>query len=152
MTWAWEGLKEFDNAMIDWANRSNAQARNAVGEAAHLVEGFAKASFGPAHAKGTPKTVFDRPQSITGDLRRSIQVMSIRSIGFGSWESRVAPQTPYGRRIELGFMDMTDSLGRRFHQPAYPYMGVEGIRGGIPKALPVMPTVFFNAWSSALPS
>jgi hypothetical protein len=29
---------------------------------------------------------------------------------------------PYGRRLEFGFWDMTDSIGRHFFQPPYPHV------------------------------
>lgn len=31
-------------------------------------------------------------------------------------------EQPYGRRLEFGFWDMTDSIGRHFFQPPYPHV------------------------------
>jgi hypothetical protein len=67
----------------------------------------------PYHAGG--------PGVVTGTLRRSIIPRREGRIGAHSWFIDVAPGTPYSRRLELGFYGV-DSLGRRYAQPAYPYM------------------------------
>lgn len=69
-----------------------------------------------AKASGRPG-----PRARTGDYRRSI------SLEFGISGSTVAAEVgtnaPQGRRLEWGFWDMTDSLGRHFFQPPYPHFG-----------------------------
>lgn len=61
------------------------------------------------------------PNVVTGTLRRSEVVTSVEPIGPGTYEARIGPTAIYGRRIELGFVG-TDSLGRVYNQPAYPYV------------------------------
>lgn len=52
----------------------------------------------------------------------------------GSWKSVPSPlpnggmttlgtDKPQGRRLEFGFFDMTDSLGRHYFQPPFPHVG-----------------------------
>jgi HK97 gp10 family phage protein len=78
--------------------------RHGVDEAAGLFEAAAKANA----------PVF------TGKLRDSIHAAATIDTP-EKQERNVAPETPYARRIELGFIG-PDSLGRMFHQPARPYM------------------------------
>lgn len=56
----------------------------------------------------------------TGRLRDSIHTETTLDTPERQ-ERNVRPDTPYARRIELGFVG-PDSLGRMFHQPAQPYM------------------------------
>jgi HK97 gp10 family phage protein len=65
---------------------------------------------------------------VTGTLRRSITMDPE-----GDAVYRVGPTVIYGRRIELGFMNKRDSLGRLFHQQPHPYLrpAVESSRGPI---------------------
>lgn len=60
------------------------------------------------------------PGVVTGFMRGSIQVRTDAGAG-GRWETTVHPSGPYYRRLELGFTG-TDSLGRRYAQPPYPFM------------------------------
>ena len=125
----------------------DAATRDAVVTGSELIEKAAKESFGPAHSKGTPKTVFNKPQSITGTLRRSIKTWPPFSPTRGIWRARVAPTVIYGRRIELGYHGV-DSLGRDYGnpgQPPYPYM-----QPGVDKASPFLNGLFAIAWNAAM--
>lgn len=67
-----------------------------------------------ARASGRPG-----PRAITGDYRRSI-TLELRA-GENGTIAEVYSNRPQARRLEYGFMNMTDSLGRAFHQPPYPH-------------------------------
>ena len=126
---------------------ATAAAEATVTNGAHLIERYAKSNFGPAHAKGSPKSVFDKPQSVTGTLRRSITVLSVTKVGSGEFQATVAPTVIYGRRTELGFHG-TDSLGRNYNnpgEPAYPYL-----TPAVTKAIPDLQILFTNAWNTSL--
>jgi hypothetical protein len=75
--------------------------------------------------KGQPSRVLawsvGGPGVVTGFLRNSIQVRQDHATGPGRWETTVHPGGPYYRRLEFGFRGR-DSLGRRYDQPAYPFM------------------------------
>lgn len=60
------------------------------------------------------------PAVVTGRLRNSIVITEQGPVGKWGWQATVAPTVIYARRIELGFTG-TDSLGRAYNQPAYPY-------------------------------
>lgn len=60
------------------------------------------------------------PRLQTGNLVRSITV-DMR-LDAGAPTAYIGSNAPYARRLELGFSD-TDSLGRRYTQPPYPYLG-----------------------------
>jgi HK97 gp10 family phage protein len=57
-----------------------------------------------------------RAPVLTGTLRRSIHIEDK-----GSHVVAVGTNVPYARRMEFGFA-ATDSRGRRFNQPARPYL------------------------------
>jgi hypothetical protein len=138
------GLGAFGAGIDKLIEAVNVASRESVSQGGHLIEAEAKQAFGPAHAKGTPKTVFDKPQSITGSLRRSVHVDEVRQIGPGIWQSKTGPSMIYGRRVELGFSG-TDSLSRNYSQSAYPYM-----QPGLDKAKPALRSLFEGAWATAL--
>lgn len=108
----WTGIPEFAAALQRTVERTSAEARVFVAEAAASVEALAK-----DHASGRPG-----PEVVTGTLRRGITHDPITPWGVGGWQTRVGPTVIYSRRIELGFAG-TDSLGRRYNQPPYPYFG-----------------------------
>jgi HK97 gp10 family phage protein len=56
----------------------------------------------------------------TGTLRRSIHPEVLES-GAHSVTVSIGTDVPYARRIEYGFVQ-ADALGRRYHQPAQPYL------------------------------
>lgn len=56
-----------------------------------------------------------------GDLVRSIH-SEIVNASDGYAEGFTGTDKEYARRIEFGFDDMTDSLGRTYHQKPQPYM------------------------------
>lgn len=62
------------------------------------------------------------PAVVSGRLRNSIVITSHGPTGKWGYQATVAPTVVYARRIELGFSG-TDSLGRTYNQPAYPYFG-----------------------------
>jgi hypothetical protein len=59
------------------------------------------------------------PRAQTGDYRRSINMQTRASSQ--QIEVEVGTNSVQGRRLEFGFWGMTDSLGRLFHQHAYPH-------------------------------
>jgi bacteriophage HK97-gp10 putative tail-component len=67
-------------------------------------------------ATGMPYTPVEK-----GTLRRSWRVEPATT-GTGVFAAKVGPSVVYARRIELGFYDRTDSLGRHFMQRGKPYV------------------------------
>lgn len=67
-----------------------------------------------ARASGRPG-----PRAQTGDYRRSIGEQTTETAT--SIRSEVGTNSPQGRRLENGFWGLVDSLGRLYHQPAYPH-------------------------------
>jgi len=55
----------------------------------------------------------------TGTYRRSIHVQMIDENG--NPFALVGTDLPYAKRLEFGFFDMTDSLGRHYYQRAQPH-------------------------------
>lgn len=61
------------------------------------------------------------PNVITGAYRNSWKDVTHR-IPHGAM-CTIGTNAPQGRRLEFGYMNMTDSLGRTFRQPPYPHVG-----------------------------
>ncbi|MEU1327251.1 HK97 gp10 family phage protein [Streptomyces microflavus] len=61
------------------------------------------------------------PNVITGAYRNSWETHN-RRLPYGAM-CTIGTNAPQGRRLEFGFMGMTDSLGRTYHQPPFPHVG-----------------------------
>ncbi|MFJ4473232.1 HK97 gp10 family phage protein [Streptomyces sp. NPDC089424] len=60
------------------------------------------------------------PNVITGQYRASWR-SETRGIPYGA-ECTIGTSAPQGRRLEFGFWDMTDSIGRHYFQPPFPHV------------------------------
>lgn len=106
-----EWQKKFAEAAIgvDLAARANVTVA-----AAELVK-EAMANFEGAHRKGEPHVGGNKPNVVTGTLRRSIKADPIRRDMTGGYSTTVGPQgAVYSRAIELG---------RKGHNRPFPYFG-----------------------------
>ena len=68
-----------------------------------------------ANASGRPG-----PNIVTGQYRASWRAVT-SGIPYGA-ECTIGTNAPQGRRLEFGFWDMTDSIGRHFFQPPFPHV------------------------------
>ncbi|WP_228981273.1 HK97 gp10 family phage protein [Streptomyces sp. DH12] len=68
-----------------------------------------------ANASGRPG-----PNVITGAYRASWRA-DTRGIPYGA-QCTIGSDAPQARRLEFGFYDMTDSLGRHYLQPPFPHV------------------------------
>jgi hypothetical protein len=76
-------------------------AKYAISMAGYEVERQAKKNAnGPTHKRGTPRIPGIGPNTITGNLKRSIY--STTRIGFGTYISEVGASMEYARQVELG--------------------------------------------------
>ena len=141
-----DGLDAFKAGLDGLIARIDAATRVATGIGGHVIEANAKRQFEGNHPPGQPHIGGNKPNVASGTLYRSITLVPPmpEPLGLGIWRVSVAPTTKYGRRIELGFRG-ADSLGRRFNQPPYPFM-----QPGLEQAIPILSTVFSDAWARAL--
>lgn len=61
------------------------------------------------------------PNVITGKYRNSWKTVT-KPLPHGAL-CTIGTNAPQGRRLEFGFYDMTDSLGRHYFQPPFPHVG-----------------------------
>ncbi|MFF2731778.1 HK97 gp10 family phage protein [Streptomyces sp. NPDC058008] len=61
------------------------------------------------------------PNVITGAYRNSWETTT-RRLPYGA-SCTIGTNAPQGRRLEFGYMGMTDSIGRTYHQPPFPHVG-----------------------------
>lgn len=96
------GVREFESALRKVAAQADLAARRNVAEAAALLEKTAKANFEGHHKKGQPHEGGDKPNVVSGTLRRSIHHTPIARLGFANYGTDVGPSTVYARSVELG--------------------------------------------------
>jgi hypothetical protein len=126
MTITFKGVDAFERACEQLFVKVMRGAENATREGAEVLRSSIQ-----SHMHGRPG-----PNYITGNLYDSIKVQATGGgVGLGRWNYGVyadMAQAPYARRIELGFTG-TDSIGRGYNQPPYPYFGPgvnDAISGG----------------------
>jgi hypothetical protein len=112
------GLREFENALKRAEAGANEAARSAVAAAAAIAEAGAKKNFEGSHKRGEPHVGGDKPNVVSGDLRRSIRTDPIRRYSIGDFGTVVAPRMKYARRVELGW---PSGDGTRGHQATRPF-------------------------------
>ncbi|MFI9194148.1 HK97 gp10 family phage protein [Streptomyces californicus] len=100
------------------ADRLEAAADNLGDAIARRVVHTAELGRGMIRANATGRP---GPNVITGKYRSSWEVVG-RGIPHGA-QCTIGTNAPQGRRLEYGFWDMTDSIGRHFYQPPYPHVG-----------------------------
>jgi hypothetical protein len=104
-------VSEFDAAIQVQIKASREAAVQFVGKAGALVVAFSQ-----KHAYG------GRPSSInrSSSYARSFHTEGPKDASAGVVYSESGPSMIYSRRLDLGYMNMTDSLGRLYHQIPYP--------------------------------
>lgn len=118
--------------------------RDIVAESAALVENRIKSNFQGSHRRGEPHTGGDKPNVVTGTLRRGVRHTPIVRDGVAGAMTTLGPTSVYGRRVELGFVG-TDSRGRNYHQPPYAYFGP-----GVDETRAALPEIARRRWSRAI--
>lgn len=98
----------------DRFDRAADRTGDVIGRRIHTVGTVGVARI-RANASGRPG-----PNVITGRYRASWQSVTSR-IPYGG-ECVMGTNAPQGRRLEFGFFDMTDSLGRHYFQPPFPHV------------------------------
>ncbi|MEV4975515.1 HK97 gp10 family phage protein [Streptomyces scopuliridis] len=93
------------------ADRLGPAIERRVQHAAEIGRGLIR-----SNASGRPG-----PNIITGQYWASWQTRT-RAIPYGA-QCTIGTDRPQGRRLEFGFFDMTDSLGRHYYQPPFPHVG-----------------------------
>ncbi len=128
------GVGDFRHAMEVMVAAAAAASMLAVGEAALAIEAEAKANFSGSHRKGQPHVGGNKPNVVTGTLRRSIHVEGPLATHDGA-TATVGPSMIYGRRVELGFKGST----------AYPYF-----QPGVDKVTPRIAEIAARQWAAAI--
>ena len=108
------GLENLEKAVVRAGAQADAAAAANVKIASLTLVKDAQANFQGSHKKGEPHVGGNKPNIVTGNLRRSIMPDSLRHISMGAYTTNVGPTMKYGRRVELGMAP---------HGGAYPYFG-----------------------------
>lgn len=116
------GMKEIQDAFIRLGEGADKASKATVQEGTKMFLGDSKNGFEFAHSRGEPHKGGDKPNIVTGNLRRSILATPLEHVGMGEYRDTVSPTAIYARRVERGF-EGPDTLGREYHQKPYPYMG-----------------------------
>ncbi|MEC5149142.1 hypothetical protein [Cryobacterium sp. GrIS_2_6] len=141
----WLGISEFESALKKVAAQADDASKIIVAKSAAVVvkeamsnfEGTRKRIMGPraekyGHLVADRHVGGDKPNVISGDLRRSIKADPITRFGFTEYGTKVAPRMAYGRRVELG---LNGSKGYPFFEP------------GVLNARPLLAAIARDAWA-----
>lgn len=104
-------LDELAGRLEQAADRVGPETNRTVQQQARLLRALVM-----ENASGRPG-----PNVITDDYRPSWKAVPFGVPDGGGAE--VGTDRPQGRRLEYGFYDMTDSLGRHYMQPPFPHVG-----------------------------
>ena len=111
------GVSEFDKALRLDIAKSDLAARNIVTKGALIIERKAKEEFrarpsgsqrtsktGRTYYQGAPKypATPPNPTQRSGNLRNSIRMQSVTSLGSGRWQSDTGPSVKYAGYVEYG--------------------------------------------------
>ena len=103
-------LEELGPRLSRAADRVGPETNRTVQQQARLARAMIR-----FNASGRPG-----PNIITGDYFDSWRTEPFAVPDGGG--ATVGTDRPQGRRLEFGFWDMTDSIGRHFFQPPYPHV------------------------------
>jgi hypothetical protein len=129
------GANELRTALRRLVVQTDAASRTMLATIAAMVVRESKYNFEGSHKKGQPHIGGNKPNVVTGYLRRSIRMNPIARVSLGVYVTRVGPNAIYGRRVELG---LNGSKG-------YPYFGP-----AVDKVHPQMHEVATKVWASYL--
>jgi len=115
------GLSEFQAAFIKVGAQADQAAKASVQEGTKYFLNQAINGFEGSHAAGEPHVGGNKPNVVTGNLRRSLKAQGIEHIGIGEWSGTAGPSMAYARRVELGAKG-PDSLGRIMNSRPFPYV------------------------------
>jgi len=101
---SWLGMPELFKSLEKVATEADAASRTIVTKSAALVTRAAQDNFEGAHKKGQPHVGGDKPNIVSGDLRRSIRADPVTRLGLSEYATKVGPRVVYGRAVELGYM------------------------------------------------
>lgn len=116
----WLGVAQLNSAFERMVSSADEVARAIVTESVAVVERAAKGNFEGAHRKGEPHVGGDKPNIVSGDLRRSITPDPVTREGLNSYSVRIGPRMVYGRRVELGYAGGGRGRGRQ-KTGSFPY-------------------------------
>jgi hypothetical protein len=100
-----DGMDAFRAAIKAMNVQVGLAAQANVRDASAMVVREAMANFEGSHKKNQPRVpnANNRPNIVTGNLRRSIRSSGIVSLGGARFEATAGPTAIYGRRVELGY-------------------------------------------------
>lgn len=110
----WRGFADMDAALKRAMVQADLAAREIVAVASAELIRDAMANFEGAHRKGEAHVGGNKPNIVTGNLRRSIRGSGIARGAWGEYKQTVGPTTVYGRAVEMG---------RPGRSRAFPYFG-----------------------------
>lgn len=98
----WHGMEDLEKAFVRVGVQVDLAAKANVSVAAATLIRDAQNNFEGSHKKGQPHVGGNKPNVVTGNLRRSIMADSMNHYGMGVYSQQVGPTMKYGRRVELG--------------------------------------------------
>jgi len=100
---SWTGIDGLFSGIEKMMVLADTATKQIVSESGALVIALSMRNFEGVHKRGQPHVGGDKPNVVTGYLRRSIRMDPIVKVGRGHYVSKVGPNAIYGRSVELGY-------------------------------------------------
>jgi hypothetical protein len=100
----WLGMDAFYKSIERVATQADQASKKIVTQSAALVTRASQDNFEGAHKRGKPHVGGNKPNIVSGDLRRSIGADPVTRLGLSEYATKVGPRIVYGRAIELGYL------------------------------------------------
>ena len=130
-------VKAFEKSLEKMVGKADSAAQQLIYWGGMELVRTAQGNFSGFHPRGEPHIPNSNnfPNTVTGQLKRSISMDSITRLGVANYATTVAPRMVYGRRVELGYRG---SSGYPYFTPAYN------------KVIPTLNVMAKLAWSQIL--
>ena len=137
----WSGVVEFSLAVGKIQSGMDEISRQLVATSLAIVERETKSMIGPeSHKKGDPRVEVDHPNTVTGNLSKSITPSPVSREG-NEFVGRIGPRAVYGRRVELGYAGGGGGRGHQKTRP-FPYF-----TPGVEKSMPQIRELHRVTWA-----
>jgi hypothetical protein len=100
----WVGVDAFLAGLKKVSDQAEKASKTIVSKGGLMVTREAQANFQGSHRQGQPHVGDDKPNIVSGDLRRSIRPDPVVRVGLFEYATTVGPRLLYGRAVELGYM------------------------------------------------
>ena len=154
-----EGVGDVINALEAMKARLDVATRAATVKSGQTLQSKAVGNFEGTHAPGMPHQGGSKPNTVTGNLQRSIIAWPVVRQGIARYSVQINPTAIYSRIIELGgtitpkekrYLSWISDTGKRVYRKQVTLRGWPYLAPATRDTAAVMNNIFESYWSGAL--